>query len=146
MRSFPFVRRADKSETRAGLTSGDLSMNAMARLLALTILGCAVSGTPLVAATYKWVDDTGAVHYSQTPPANRDYELLRKPPSIKEEPAAPAPESQAPTPAASPPAEDKEARERPARRRAPALMHWRKIRAASLSSRPTAACIRSRKK
>src|SRR3569833_3252355 len=100
MRSFPFVRRADKSETRAGLTSGDLSMNAMARLLALTILGCAVSGTPLVAATYKWVDDKGAVHYSQTPPANRDYELLRKPPSIKEEPAAPAPESQAPTPAA----------------------------------------------
>lgn len=87
-------------------------MNAMARLLALTILGCAISGTPLVAATYKWVDEKGAVHYSQTPPANRDYELLRNPPSIKEEPATPAPEAKAPTPAASPPAEDKETREK----------------------------------
>src|SRR3569832_229834 len=103
MRSFPFVRRADKSETRAGLTSGDLSMNAMARLLALTILGCAVSGTPLVAATYKWVDDKGAVHYSQTPPANRDYELLRKPPSIKEVSVALVSVFLVPTPAASPP-------------------------------------------
>src|SRR3569623_1062674 len=111
-RALSSLGAADKSEIRAGPTSGDPSMNAMAKLMTLAILSCTVGSAPLFAATYKWVDDKGAVHYSQTPPANRDYELLRKPPSIKEAPAAPAPESQAPTPAASPPAEDKEAREK----------------------------------
>src|SRR3569832_2165007 len=77
--------------------------------MTLAILSCTVGSAPLFAATYKSVADKGAVHYSQTPPANRDYELLRKPPSIIEAPAAPAPESHAPTPAASPPAEYKEA-------------------------------------
>src|SRR3569833_3272744 len=87
-------------------------MNAMASFFALLFLGCAVCGSFLVVSFFFWVVVLGVVHYSQTPPANRDYDLLRKPPSIKEEPAAPAPESQAPTPAASPPAEDKVAREK----------------------------------
>ena len=40
---------------------------------------------PSQAATYKWVDENGQVHYSQKPPKGRDYERknINVPPSYK---------------------------------------------------------------
>ena len=81
-------------------------MNAIFKLAGVWMVGC-ILGAPLLAATYKWVDEKGAVHYSQTPPAHRHYETLRNPPPVKDAPADRA------EPATSPPvAEDKASREK----------------------------------
>lgn len=81
-------------------------MNAIFKLAGLWMVGC-ILGAPLLATTYKWVDEKGAVHYSQTPPDHRRYETLRNPPPVKESPA------DRPEPATSPPAaDDKASREK----------------------------------
>lgn len=83
-------------------------MNAIFKLAGVWMAGC-ILGTPLLAATYKWVDEKGAVHYSQTPPDNRRYETLRNPPSVKDAPVAQDRAEPAPSP---PPAGDKASREK----------------------------------
>jgi hypothetical protein len=53
----------------------------MIRYLPLTCVLLALA-SGLHAATkdtvYKWVDDNGAVHYTQVPPQNREYETLKQ--------------------------------------------------------------------
>jgi hypothetical protein len=38
-------------------------------------------------AIYKWVDDNGAVHYTQVPPQNREYETLKQASGPADDPA-----------------------------------------------------------
>lgn len=74
-------------------------------LLALFVFaGIAASAA---ADTYKWVDASGQVHYSDTPPVGIRYELIRTPahaPESSPEPStAPAPAAPPVTPAATEP-------------------------------------------
>lgn len=73
-------------------------MHAAARLLAVVILACTA---PLATAdTYKWVDASGQVHYSDTPPPTGiAYEVIRTPTHA---PATPAEPSPGPPPVVSP--------------------------------------------
>jgi hypothetical protein len=41
------------------------------RLVPLAVFLCLASISPALAELYKWVDEDGVVHYSQTPPENR---------------------------------------------------------------------------
>lgn len=61
-----------------------------ARLTSILIAAMLMMAAPAYAATYKWVDKNGKVHYSQTPPADGQFETIRDPHPVKEAPAAPA--------------------------------------------------------
>jgi hypothetical protein len=63
---------------------------AAVRLLAVVALACI--GPVVTADTYKWVDASGQVHYSDTPPAGIPYEVIRTPTSTPATPAEPLPE------------------------------------------------------
>jgi len=82
-------------------------MRTLIRLLAsiaLAALGLASTAGAGAAATYKWVDAQGQVHYSDAPPVGIRYELIRTPthePTTPE--AAPAAQT-APAPAGPAPA------------------------------------------
>ncbi len=60
----------------------------------LGLLGLALS-TPTLAASYKWTDSKGNVHYSQHPPTGKSYEKIKTPKKHR------PPSSPAATPAAS---------------------------------------------
>jgi len=78
--------------------------------LASILMAAMLIGAPAYAATYKWVDKNGKVHYSQTPPADGQFETIRDPHPVKEAPAAPADQQKNPetAPAAQAPAADQE--------------------------------------
>ena len=52
------------------------------RVLLLTIM--MIIATSASAGLYKWVDNEGNVHYSQKPPANKQFKRLKAPPSAPE--------------------------------------------------------------
>jgi len=54
-----------------------MNKNPLLQLIAITLLLLAASST--MAAMYKWVDDEGNIHYSQTPPMERQSEQIEKP-------------------------------------------------------------------
>lgn len=59
----------------------------MKPLLMLCVV-CSVVSTPAQAADfYRWVDDNGVTHYSQTPPPHRQTHQLKPPPPPAEDPA-----------------------------------------------------------
>lgn len=59
----------------------------MKLLLTLCVL-CSVVSIPAQAADfYRWVDDNGVTHYSQTPPPHRQTDQLKPPPPPAEDPA-----------------------------------------------------------
>jgi hypothetical protein len=60
-----------------------------------TVLALAL-GTLAQAATYKWVDKDGHVHYSQQPPADANYERLNIRTQQPSSSSAPAPTQSAP--------------------------------------------------
>ena len=104
-RSFPFRRRMTWM-----VAARDCGLSL---LLALAIAPCAV------ATTYKWVDERGQAHYSDTPPSGVTYQIVPDPhhvpapppPAAAQAPAVPAsaaPPQPTPTaePAVSPPADD----------------------------------------
>ena len=103
-RSYPFGRRM--TWTVAARHCG------LSLLLAIAIAPCAV------ATTYRWVDQSGQVHYSDTPPSGVAYEIVpaphhvpaSPPPAVAQAPAVPesaAPPQPAPTAEpAMPPAPD----------------------------------------
>lgn len=63
-------------------------MKAMAARFVLFLLATGtLIAAPLLAATYKWVDEKGNVHYTQTPPPAQEFEMLRDPLPAKEAPA-----------------------------------------------------------
>ena len=65
----------------------------MKQLLALSLTlftGLSLCGTA-TAATYKWVDEKGNVHYSQHPPADTNYERMKIQKSRPGETPPPAP-------------------------------------------------------
>jgi len=67
----------------------------MKRLVALTLplfTGLLLCSN-VSAATYKWVDEKGDVHYSQHPPAGSDYEKIKVEKSRPGEEPPPAPKS-----------------------------------------------------
>lgn len=53
------------------------------RIIWFALATAGLIAAPLFAATYKWVDEKGAVHYSQTPPSAHKFETLRDPQSTK---------------------------------------------------------------
>jgi hypothetical protein len=65
----------------------------MKRLLALplTLFTGLLICTAATAATYKWVDEKGNVHYSQHPPADTNYERMKIEKSRPGETPPPAP-------------------------------------------------------
>lgn len=53
----------------------------MSRFLPLICVLLAFTSTSRAAdkdEVYKWVDDAGEIHYTQVPPPNRDYEVMRR--------------------------------------------------------------------
>jgi len=64
-----------------------------ARILATTALLCLLPLQGAVAAAYKWVDDKGETHYSQTPPSATKVEVIRTPASSDSAPAVTAPQT-----------------------------------------------------
>lgn len=78
--------------------------------LASILIAAMLIAAPAYAATYKWVDKNGKVHYSQTPPADGQFETIRDPHPVKETPAAPADKQKnsETAPAAQVPAADQE--------------------------------------
>lgn len=81
--------------------------------LASIVIAAMLIGAPAYAATYKWVDKNGKVHYSQTPPADGQFETIRDPHPVKEAPAAPTDKQKnsETAPAAQAPAADQESRQ-----------------------------------
>ncbi len=84
-----------------------------ARVLATATLLCLLPLQNAVAAAYKWVDNKGETHYSQTPPAATKVEVIKTPYGSSTPPAATAPSSDQPassesadTPSESAKAED----------------------------------------
>ncbi|UCC55563.1 MAG: DUF4124 domain-containing protein [Gammaproteobacteria bacterium] len=62
----------------------------MHRYLPLTCVLLALASGPEAAdkvEIYKWVDDAGEVHYSQVPPPNRDYEVIKRAAEPADDPA-----------------------------------------------------------
>jgi hypothetical protein len=81
-------------------------MRKLAILITLTS-AMALTGTAS-AAMYKWVDEEGNIHYSQTPPAGKETETIAPPPRV----TAPAgqqqkAEEEGESPAAAQPQSDK---------------------------------------
>ncbi len=63
----------------------------MLRGLALTAVLVLMTSTSFAAdkhGIYKWVDDSGEVHYTQKPPPNRETQELKPPPAPTGDPAA----------------------------------------------------------
>ena len=63
----------------------------MLRGLALTAILVVITSVSSAAGKhgiYKWVDDSGTVHYTQTPPSNRDTQELKPPPGPADDPDA----------------------------------------------------------
>ncbi len=73
-------------------------MKPTARILATTALLCLIPLQGAVAAAYKWVDDKGETHYSQTPPTATKIEIIKTPSSAASTPASPAPQTSKTTP------------------------------------------------
>lgn len=46
----------------------------------LVLAALLLAAQPVAAAIYKWVDEQGNVHYSQTPPLDREAQTLSAPP------------------------------------------------------------------
>jgi hypothetical protein len=70
----------------------DRHMKTLYRVCSCTLLAFAFT-TLAQAATYKWVDKDGTVHYSQQPPSDANYEKLNsrsQTPNYNTEPTAPA--------------------------------------------------------
>jgi hypothetical protein len=57
-------------------------------LTAVLVVVTSVSSAAGKHGIYKWVDDSGAVHYSQTPPPNRATQELRPAPGPADDPDA----------------------------------------------------------
>ncbi len=68
-------------------------MMPIARVLVTTTLLCLLPLQGAVAAAYKWVDDKGETHYSQTPPSATKVEVIKTPSSSASAPAATAPQT-----------------------------------------------------
>ena len=68
-------------------------MMPIARVLVTTTLLCLLPLQGAVAAAYKWVDDKGETHYSQTPPSATQVEVIKTPSSSGSAPAAAAPQT-----------------------------------------------------
>jgi len=68
-------------------------MMPIARVLVTTTLLCLLPLQGAVAAAYKWVDDKGETHYSQTPPSATQVEVIKTPSSSASAPAATAPQT-----------------------------------------------------
>lgn len=66
-----------------------------ARHCGLSLLAVLAIAPGAVAATYKWVDERGQVHYSDTPPSGVTYEIVPAPHHVP----APPPPAAAPAPA-----------------------------------------------
>lgn len=87
-------------------------MKAMAARFVLFLLATGtLIAAPLLAATYKWVDEKGNVHYTQTPPPGRKFDVLRDPAPVKQEPTGEAPANKDNEAAQKSAAEDKVTRE-----------------------------------
>jgi hypothetical protein len=63
------------------------------RILATTALLCLMPLQGAVAAAYKWTDDKGEIHYSQTPPSATKVEVINTPSGTSASPANPAPQT-----------------------------------------------------
>ena len=72
-----------------------------ARVLVTTALLCLLplQGAVAAAAAYKWTDDKGEVHYSQTPPTATKVEVIKTPANADSAPATTAPQSSDTAPA-----------------------------------------------
>jgi len=46
-------------------------------IFSLCILGSLFAANPAMAASYKWTDEKGNIHYSQHPPAEGSYERMK---------------------------------------------------------------------
>ena len=68
-----------------------------ARVIAVLVACCSATG--VAATTYRWVDASGQVHYSDTPPVGVRYEVIRTP---SHAPAQPPEPPVAPAPVAAP--------------------------------------------
>ena len=68
-------------------------MMPIARVLVTTTLLCLLPLQGAVAAAYKWVDDKGETHYSQTPPSATQVEVIKTPSSSDSAPAATVPQT-----------------------------------------------------
>jgi hypothetical protein len=64
-----------------------------ARVLATTTLLCLMPLQGAVAAAYKWIDDKGETHYSQTPPNATKVEVIKTPYGTRPTPATTAPQT-----------------------------------------------------
>jgi hypothetical protein len=77
--------------------------SASARALLLCALAALAVAPCFAATTYKWVDEQGQVHYSDTPPATRNYEIVESAtgpsvtPPVRAEPQPEAPRPPSPT-------------------------------------------------
>lgn len=71
-----------------------------ARHCGLSLLAVLAIAPGAVATTYKWVDERGQVHYSDTPPSGVTYEIVPAPHHVP----APPPPAAAPAPAVAAPA------------------------------------------
>lgn len=86
-------------------------MSRLHTLFLIIVMGFAGALTTQ-AATYKWVDKDGNVHYSQRPPPDANYERLKiKTPPPGNTPATPASPAATSSPATEPPAGDTVAQE-----------------------------------
>ena len=69
------------------------------RVLVATTLLCLTPLQEALAAAYKWVDDKGETHYSQTPPSATKVEVIKTPSGTPSAPASTAPQTNESAPA-----------------------------------------------